>query len=211
MGLKREGLAMGVLRTKDGLLGKSKIMLSAAELFSKKGLDGVGIREIALHSGYNLSLISYYFGGKEGLYKAIFGEYSAKILDELKEGQLRIAEGELSKDIYLKEMQRVLAAFAGIRVRYPYFFTLLQRELLSDSPVARDIYETVLASFERNLSHYIALAQQAGIVRVDLDPKILFQSMLHVIECSRHFSKSDMYLDQIYKIFIEGTSVRNTA
>jgi TetR/AcrR family transcriptional regulator len=50
---------------------RSRILSAATPLFARHGLHGVGIRELASAAGVNLSMISYHFGGKEGLYAEI--------------------------------------------------------------------------------------------------------------------------------------------
>lgn len=48
-----------------------KIMDAAIPLFAKRGFAGVSVKELAQAAGVNIALISYYFGGKENLYKKI--------------------------------------------------------------------------------------------------------------------------------------------
>jgi AcrR family transcriptional regulator len=50
---------------------KDRIMLAAAKVFANKGYGAAGIREIAQEANVNISMISYYFGGKEGVLKEI--------------------------------------------------------------------------------------------------------------------------------------------
>ena len=50
---------------------REKLLEVAVHLFAQKGLDGVSTRDLAREAGLNISLISYYFGGKEGLYRAV--------------------------------------------------------------------------------------------------------------------------------------------
>lgn len=52
--------------TRDGLIR------AALSCFATYGYDATSIRQIAAAAGKNSSLISYYFGGKEGLYRAVF-------------------------------------------------------------------------------------------------------------------------------------------
>lgn len=49
-----------------------KLMETARELFIAKGVDRVGVREIATKAGVNLSLMNYYFQSKENLLEQIF-------------------------------------------------------------------------------------------------------------------------------------------
>lgn len=54
---------------------KKRILDASAELFAKRGYGAVGVREIAAAAGVNISMISYYFGGKVGILKTIIDEF----------------------------------------------------------------------------------------------------------------------------------------
>lgn len=60
---------------------EQKIIEVATELFAQKGYEGASTREICKLAGVNISLISYYFGGKEELYKKIVEDIVQKIID----------------------------------------------------------------------------------------------------------------------------------
>lgn len=51
---------------------KETILDTAERLFSEHGYDGTSTRAIAHEAGVNMAMLNYYFGSKEGLYKAIF-------------------------------------------------------------------------------------------------------------------------------------------
>ena len=57
--------------TKQNENSKYKIMEVATKLFAEKGFDGVSTRDICKQANINISMISYYFGGKQELYQAI--------------------------------------------------------------------------------------------------------------------------------------------
>lgn len=48
-----------------------KILDAAHELFTKKGMDGAKMQEIANHAGINKALLHYYFKTKEKLYETV--------------------------------------------------------------------------------------------------------------------------------------------
>jgi TetR/AcrR family transcriptional regulator len=56
-------------------------------LFAERGLHGVSIRELSQAAGASISMISYYFGGKEGLYAAVLAEQFAcfEQIDEIRQ------------------------------------------------------------------------------------------------------------------------------
>lgn len=51
-----------------------KILKVATKLFAEYGFDGTSTRDICKAANINISLISYYFGGKEKLYEEIISE-----------------------------------------------------------------------------------------------------------------------------------------
>jgi TetR/AcrR family transcriptional regulator len=50
---------------------RSRILAAATPMFARYGLNGVSVRALASAAGVNLSMISYHFGGKKGLYSEI--------------------------------------------------------------------------------------------------------------------------------------------
>lgn len=58
-------------RRRDPERARERLLEAAAEEFGAKGFSGARIREIAARAGLNQQLISYYFGGKAGLYEAL--------------------------------------------------------------------------------------------------------------------------------------------
>ncbi len=51
-------------------------MKAAAKLFAEQSYSKVGIRSIAKEAGVNSAMISYYFGGKQGLLREIFTRFT---------------------------------------------------------------------------------------------------------------------------------------
>lgn len=51
---------------------RRRLLLAGLSLFADQGYTKTSIRQIAVEAGTNVAAISYYFGGKAGLYQAIF-------------------------------------------------------------------------------------------------------------------------------------------
>lgn len=77
---------------------KQRILKSATKLFAQKGFDGVGIREICKDANANICMISYFWGGKKGLYQGI--------LDDLSERQLEYAKTFIDFNINIKTLPK---------------------------------------------------------------------------------------------------------
>lgn len=58
----------------DSAQARQRLLLAALTLFSSKGLAKTSIRQIAQAAGTNVAAISYYFGDKQSLYRAVFVE-----------------------------------------------------------------------------------------------------------------------------------------
>ena len=69
---------------------RSKILSAATPLFAKHGLNGVSVRNLANAAGVNLSMISYHFGGKAGLYAEILeGQFKGfRYIDDIAKSDL---------------------------------------------------------------------------------------------------------------------------
>ena len=57
-----------------GIEARQQLMTAALRLFSEKGFAKTSTRAIAQAAGVNIASISYYFGDKAGLYRAMFNE-----------------------------------------------------------------------------------------------------------------------------------------
>ncbi len=58
-------------RLRDAERTRERILDAALAEFADKGYAGARVRQIAERAGVNAQLISYYFGGKEGLYREL--------------------------------------------------------------------------------------------------------------------------------------------
>lgn len=63
---------------------KSKILEVATKLFAENGFDGVSTRTICKQANINISMISYYFGGKQELYQAIIDNLTKNLTEYVK-------------------------------------------------------------------------------------------------------------------------------
>jgi len=58
----------------DGEASRARLLRSGLRLFARQGFAKTSTRELAEAAGVNIAAISYYFGDKAGLYRAVFFE-----------------------------------------------------------------------------------------------------------------------------------------
>ena len=68
---RRQRAPTAAQRQRDPARTQERILAAALEIFSAKGYAGGRVAEIAERAGVNKQLITYYFGGKEGLFRAL--------------------------------------------------------------------------------------------------------------------------------------------
>lgn len=132
---------------------RENIIASAIPLFAAKGLNGVSVRELASASGVNLSMISYYFGGKEGLYAAILTEQFA-ILGKLEEIE------QMDIDTLQKFELYVRATVSRYR-KSPYLLRFYTSELTNPTacfetivkPAIKKVVQMLLDTLTDGLTH----------------------------------------------------------
>jgi TetR/AcrR family transcriptional regulator len=62
-------------RQRDADRSRERILAAASEEFGAHGFAGARVASIAKRAGVNQQLISYYFGGKQGLYDALYEQW----------------------------------------------------------------------------------------------------------------------------------------
>lgn len=92
---------------------KGKIAEAAREMFRERGFSDVSLRAIARAAGVSASAISYYFGSKEELYRALFPD-GAAVATDIRSDILRAAQRLFAESGYAKVSIRDIAEAAGV-------------------------------------------------------------------------------------------------
>lgn len=104
---------------------KQRILQAAKKLFSEKGFDGTTVREICEEAASNIASLSYYFGGKENVFLALFDTYFPS--HKLKDYE------ELSKDP-VEALTFLIREVILFRLQDPQMAIILQQEIVMRSP-----------------------------------------------------------------------------
>jgi len=109
---------------KDDPEARAKILTAAEELFAARGFAGTPVRDIARGAGVNPAMIHYYFGNKEGLYRAIIESAASTVRSLL-----------ITATSGAETLEEILTRFVGGYARYIFSHTnlarVLHRELLA--------------------------------------------------------------------------------
>jgi len=173
------------IKTKNKIIPAERILSVAANLFARKGFSAVGIREIAGRAKVNISMISYYYGGKVGMLKAIISEYF-KHVDEI---AIRLATEKLPPDELIKKFTCDLIALISSKPD-------LCRVAIIELPIELPEITNLKVRLLKNNMHLMSTSIAQGF-RID-DPR-------------RHVIIGPAFLSMIFSHFLLGSIIKKAS
>ncbi len=182
---------------------KSCLIKSAQKLFASYGFNGTSVKQIADKAKVNISLVSYHFGGKEGLYKACLDteNENLKFFDSL----LHFS----SKEEYRIQLKIFTEGIIASSFAKPEVSRIIRRDIEKDpiDPIILEVFKkTIVPLFERIID-FIKKGQDAGYVRKDINANEIAVLYLGAIQ---HSIRTDHLRKRLFGITIQETSQRNT-
>ena len=159
----------------DGV--KERLMASARPLFAERGFDRASVRDIARDAGANPAAVSYYFGGKEGLYRAVLEDAWAEL--ERHFGELLSERPEPMAKI--ESFVRGLFAFHAAN---PYMIRFINREMADPTSCFESVIIPHVTRVAGALRAALAEAAERGDLEKGTDPAlaaVLLASMSNYI------------------------------
>ena len=187
---------------------RDKLLEVGTRLFAERGLHGVSIRELSLEAGASISMISYYFGGKEGLYAAVLTAQFACFdqIDEIRRpgaAPLAVLEGYLRWTIERHRNNPSLLRFYTSELTNP---TACFEQIVAPaiSKVIRILAELVYEGRRQGLFRQEVQAVNAALALAGM-VNYFFLSLLATQDLISHSPAQDEQLVQQYlAIFTRG-------
>ena len=99
--------------------GREAILAVATKLFADKGFQAVSVRDIAKESKLNLSLVSYYFGGKEKLYMHIVEEHAQRMRSTWEKVIVTSNQRPMTRENFYEYVNGIVANIVEMRISSP--------------------------------------------------------------------------------------------
>lgn len=147
----------------DKMDKRQAIIATATRLFAEQGLNGVSMRTLTTTAGVSISMISYYFGGKEGLYASVLQEQFS-CFDYLQE----IYALPISP---LQKIEEYIRWSIHRNREHPYLLRFYTSELTSPTPYFESLVKPVLEKALQTLVEIIKRGITSGTFRQDLNPE----------------------------------------
>lgn len=141
---------------------REKLLAAGTRLFAERGFAAVSIRELSQAAQVNSSLISYYFGGKEGLYAAVLKKQFAPVdllIDSVRQHRLSPAE----------RIKAYAQGVFSVHRQNPYLIRFLYSEFANPTPAFATIQQEVQKIYEF-MRRTIDEGMACGQFRADINP-----------------------------------------
>ena len=199
-----------------------KILSVARPLFAQQGYKGVTVRDIAQLAQVNVSLISYYFGGKEALYREIIADYfnrAQQIFQDIEPVALKAREG---KTQYFQFWKYFFGRLIEFKTQNSEIEEIMLMEYLQGLPYSYEIQEQSLPKLLKRLQGLFDYGKQKKWVRTDIDSFLFFTHMIQAVDlflvmsrgkCPFHkqaqkiLKSKDYYINQLFLIYFEGAKL----
>lgn len=152
---------------------EQKIIEVATELFANNGFDGTSTREICKQAGVNISLISYYFGGKKELYEKVVTNITGNIINYMKSNIGFDANPESFNHINKEEKINLL--YKALDFIIDYFYS----DKISDSAIMILFREQMTSGVPINAEGYKVFKRLLASIlgRDENDKEIIFRTL----------------------------------
>lgn len=164
-------MSMAATPPKKNQSAEEALLREAKRLFASKGFDGTTVREIADAAKVNLSLVSYHYGGKEGLYRACIEGFAKERLSATE----RLLKPAASREELRLRLEMVIEEIVEAQMRDPETALMVVHEAESGAPRAMDILQATMINVARAFTMFFIAAQEKGLVKQQLDPLFLTQ------------------------------------
>jgi TetR/AcrR family transcriptional regulator len=104
---------------------EEKILVAAQTIFTRKGMDGSRMQEIADEAGINKALLHYYFRTKQKLFEAIFKKVFSQIFPNLN----TFIQSELSIE---EKLEIFIQGYIDLLLENPFLPSFILKEIYRD-------------------------------------------------------------------------------
>ena len=194
---------------------KTLIKKAAMTLFAQNGFRGTSVRQISNSAGVNIASISYHFGSKDGLLKALFQD----IVDGDLSGLVASLKPAANLEEFKARLEIFTRGFIHSNIRDNDIAEMIYRNLEHFAEHYPELFESTFGTLHKNLNTFFESARERNIVRQDVPAMItvqMFMSSLTDIVRNRTFRRKllgfaiedpksvEYYVDTLIKCFING-------
>lgn len=189
---------------------KERLLAAATQLFAEKGYSAVSIRLLAQAAKVNSALVSYYFGGKEGLYKEVLQSQFSQVVVRIEAIPMALAPKQ--------RLEAYAWTMAKIHQELPWLLRLGQSEMSNPTNCFAEIVRPNIARLYQFLYQTVEQGIQAGHFKANVNPgyaALALASILNFYFIARPVANSILgtnqdgeYIRQAIELYMQGLERR---
>jgi AcrR family transcriptional regulator len=197
---------------------RDNLLKTARSLFGRLGFQGVSIRQLCKEAGCNLASVSYYFRGKDELYRECMEDPWQHSIRRI----TQMLETPTGREDFKAKLRLFLLDFYDELVRNADVVRIIAHESHNPTSSGQEVIDRLHRQIPARLEDFIISAQNMGFVRGDLDVAVLCQvflgQALHSVQFEDLIKKKygagvsdpatrEKFVDQIIKLTAGGMYV----
>lgn len=160
---------------------REALLTAAKQVFAELGFEGATVKDLADAAGVNVSLVSYYFDGKENLYRECLTTLGRHHVASAQ----KVLKTPSSPEEFRLRLQLFAEEFIALNKSETNVCKIVQRDFENANPVALEVFKETFLPMYETLVQFVASAKANGILRKNLDPDtatpIIFGSLVHLV------------------------------
>jgi AcrR family transcriptional regulator len=177
---------MGKLPTRQNSDSRQALLIAARTVFAEKGLDGATVKDLSDEARVNVSLVSYYFGGKEGLYR----ECLVNFAEERWPAIIRILKPAGSHEELRTRLQMLGEEITDVHICEPELCRIIHRDIQTLTPAVVEIFRGGFFKIFEALVSFLKAAEKKRLIRVlknpDVTASLVLGSLMHLLQSDPH-------------------------
>ena len=156
---------------------RDEILDAALSVFAEVGFKEATVRQICKKAKANVCLVSYYFEGKEALYKSVFERVYNDRISQFQDLLQNANEIQTAEEFRMR--LRVHIEQLHLRMTENFsFFKVMQREIMEGLPRLEKMVTEFISLSQVHLSSYISVGQKKKFIKKDLNPQLVTSALM---------------------------------
>jgi AcrR family transcriptional regulator len=163
---------------------KSFMIQHARALFAKNGFDGVSVKDVAQATKLNVSLVSYHFNGKEGLYEACLEGFGIECLESVQ----RTLTSPSTYEECIVRLEMFIDLMLDIFIKEPDASAMVFKEADMEARTISRVFQSTFVELFNTIVIFFEDSKKLGFVDSDIDPHTLASICFGALS---HFARMD--------------------
>ncbi len=160
---------------------KQSLLLAAKKVFAEKGFEGATVKDLADEAGVNVSLISYHFGGKDGIYRACVLQFGEARLNAIE----RILKPATSESELRVRLRLFAEEFVDVHVHEPDLCKIIHRDIERMTAIGEEVFRKSFFKVFMTFVDFLKSAEKSKLTRKIKDAQtlaaLIFGSLIHML------------------------------